>query len=257
MQRDVVPLRRGRRPGSNIETTAVIGLVVATTKLDAVKAIRDLGGLLKDRPWEFKYTLKLVPIQTVVDANLEAIQAAALLLKGSGKRKFRITVEKRHTDLKSKTIIDTVAKKIERTVNLEHPDKILMIEIIGERAGLALITPDDVLSVEREKRNPDIHFLTASKADLSIAKRSIPLMGSSPTLRIAFNSLSRIPERANVPRLVIDHSSSRLSTHFRCKISVKESDTSLMVRSVLQLKRQFFCLGVTPTRFSASKFVCS
>jgi tRNA acetyltransferase TAN1 len=140
--------------GSNIQTTAAIGLVVATTKLDGIKAIRDLRGLLKDRPWEFKYTLKLVPIQKVVDANLEAIQAAALeLAKGIREKEvFRITIEKRHTELKSKTIIDTVAKKIERTVNLEHPDRILMIEIIGERAGLALIAPDDVLSVEREKR---------------------------------------------------------------------------------------------------------
>ena len=140
--------------GSNIETTAVIGLVVATTKLDGIKAIRDLRALLKDRPWEFKYTLKIVPIQRVVDAKLETIQAAALeLAKGiREKEAFRITIEKRHTDLKSKSIIDTVAKRIERTVDLEHPDRILMIEIIGERAGLALITPDDVLSVEREKR---------------------------------------------------------------------------------------------------------
>ena len=142
--------------GSNAETTAVIGLVVATTKLDGIKAIRDLRTLLKDRPWEFKYTLKLVPIQRVVDAKLEAIQEVALeLAKGiKEKESFRITVEKRHTDLKSKVIIDTVAKQIERTVNLEHPDKILLIEVIGERAGLALITPDDVLSVEREKRKP-------------------------------------------------------------------------------------------------------
>ena len=140
--------------GSNIETTGVIGLVVATTKLNGIKAIHDLRLLLKERPWEFKYTLKLVPIQRVVEAKLEIIQEAAVDLAVGIKEKeaFRITVEKRHTDLKSKDIIDTVAKRIERTVNLEHPDKVLLIEIIGERAGLALITTDDVLSVEREKR---------------------------------------------------------------------------------------------------------
>ena len=66
--------------------------------------------------------------------------------------KFRITVEKRHTGLSSRTIIDTVAKKIDRTVDLETPDKILLIEIIGELAGLSIITPADILSVEREKR---------------------------------------------------------------------------------------------------------
>jgi tRNA acetyltransferase TAN1 len=140
--------------GSTIETTSVIGLVIAKTKLDPVKAIRDLRALLKERPWEFKYTLKLVPVQKVVEAQLQEIEHVALDLAGriAQKEKFRITIEKRHTDLSSKTIIETVAKGIERTVDLDSPDKILMIEIIGQLAGLALIQPEDVLSVEREKR---------------------------------------------------------------------------------------------------------
>lgn len=140
--------------GSSIETTSVIGLVVAKTKLDPIKAIRDLRLLLRDRPWEFKYTLKLVPVQVVVGAKLEEIERAALgLAQGIGKQeKFRITIEKRHTDLSSKTVIDTIAKRIERTVDLDSPNKILMIEIIGELAGLSLITSDGILSVEREKR---------------------------------------------------------------------------------------------------------
>jgi len=105
--------------GSTIETTSVIGLVVAKTKLDPIKAIRDLRVLLKERPWEFKYSLKLVPIQEVVEGNLDAITGAAVALaKGiETGEKFRVTVEKRHTDLSSKTIIDTVAKHIERIVD--------------------------------------------------------------------------------------------------------------------------------------------
>ena len=140
--------------GSTIETTPVIGLVVAKTKLDPIKAIRDLRVLLKERPWEFKYTLKLVPIQKVVEAGLDAInEAAVAMAEGIGKtEKFRITVEKRHTDLSSKTIIDTVAKRIDRKVDLDNPDKIVLVEVIGQLAGLALISSDDVLSVEREKR---------------------------------------------------------------------------------------------------------
>jgi tRNA acetyltransferase TAN1 len=140
--------------GSTIETTPVIGLVVAKTKLDPVKAVLDLRALLKERPWEFKYTLKVVPIQKVVEAKMSAIEQTALELAGGieQKEKFRITVEKRHTDLSSKTIIDTVAKGIERTVDLETPDRILLIEVLGDLAGLALIETEDVLSVEREKR---------------------------------------------------------------------------------------------------------
>ncbi len=140
--------------GSTIETTSVIGLVVAKTKLDPIRAIHDLRALLKDRPWEFKYTLKLVPIQKVVDAQLQEIEQAAVTIANgiADNEKFRITVEKRHTDLSGKTIIETVAKRIERTVDLESPDRILLIEVIGQLVGLALITPDDILSIEREKR---------------------------------------------------------------------------------------------------------
>jgi tRNA acetyltransferase TAN1 len=140
--------------GSTIETTSVIGLVIAKTKLDPIRAIRDLRALLKERPWEFKYTLKLVPVQKVVEAQLEKIEQAALELAAriGQKEKFRITVEKRHTDLSSKTLIDTVAKGIERTVDLDSPDRILLIEVIGQLAGVALIEVEDILSVEREKR---------------------------------------------------------------------------------------------------------
>jgi tRNA acetyltransferase TAN1 len=83
----------------------------------------------------------------------EIEKAALTISEGIGtNEKFRVTVEKRHTKLSSKSIIEVVAKKIQRTVDLEAPDRILLIEIIGELAGLSLITPADVLSVEREKR---------------------------------------------------------------------------------------------------------
>jgi tRNA acetyltransferase TAN1 len=140
--------------GSTVEPTPAIGLVVARTKLPVTKAIHDLRGLLKERPWEFKYTLKLVPVESVSEAKLDVIQSSALVLaqKIGDNETFRITVEKRHTGLSSKTIIDTIAKKIDRKVNLENPDRIIMIEVIGDLAGVALIRSDDVLSVEREKR---------------------------------------------------------------------------------------------------------
>ena len=140
--------------GSTLEPTPAIGLVVAKTKLEVIKTVHDLRTLLKERPWEFKYTLKLVPIQSVSEANLDAIQSSALALaeKIGDNETFRITVEKRHTRLSSKTIIDTIAKKVDRKVKLENPDRIIMIDVIGDLAGVALVKSDDILSVEREKR---------------------------------------------------------------------------------------------------------
>jgi len=139
--------------GSNIETTSVIGLVVGKTKLEPIKTIHALRVLFKERPWEFKYALKVVPIQKVVHAGLAEIENAAVsLAAGIGEEEnFRVTIEKRHTDLSSKVIIDSVAKRIDRKVNLESPQKILLIEIIGQSVGLSLICPEDVLSIEKEK----------------------------------------------------------------------------------------------------------
>lgn len=139
--------------GSNVETTPVIGLIVARTKLEPIKTIHALRMLFKERPWEFKYALKVVPIQKVVNAELKEIENAAVsLADGIGETEdFRITVEKRHTDLSSKVIIDSVAKRIERKVNLDSPHKIILMEIIGKSVGLSLICPEDILSIEREK----------------------------------------------------------------------------------------------------------
>ena len=140
--------------GSNIETTSVIGLVVARTKLDPIKAVQGLRALYRERPWEFKYMLKAVPIQRVVPAQLSEIESGAVAVaNGIAKNeRFRVTVEKRHTPLSSKSIIDVVAKRIDRVVDLETPDKILLIEIIGELAGLAVLKPNEILSIEKEKR---------------------------------------------------------------------------------------------------------
>lgn len=139
---------------SKIETTTIIGLVLARTNLKPVETVHKLRSLLKERPWEFRYTLKVTPIETVVEASADKIKSASIELAGriSKDEKFRLTVEKRHTHLSSRALIEEIAKDIDQPVDLEHPDRIILIEIVGELAGLALLKPDDVLSVEREKR---------------------------------------------------------------------------------------------------------
>jgi tRNA acetyltransferase TAN1 len=64
---------------------------------------------------------------------------------------FRITVEKRFTQLSTRDIIEAAAANIERKVNLTSPDKILLIEIVGGTTGMSVIKPDDILSVSKEK----------------------------------------------------------------------------------------------------------
>jgi len=64
---------------------------------------------------------------------------------------FRVTVEKRFTETPTLEIIEAAAANIERKVDLDKPDKILLIEVIGGSTGISVIKPDDIISVMKEK----------------------------------------------------------------------------------------------------------
>jgi tRNA acetyltransferase TAN1 len=137
-----------------VERTQVIGLVVARTKIEPVTAIERLGSLLLERPWEFRYTLKVTPIARTVPSDPKGIEDLAAELSGSLKKDetYRITVEKRRTSIPGRALIESIAKRIDRKVDLDEPDKIVLIQILGEVTGVSVIPPNKILSVEREKR---------------------------------------------------------------------------------------------------------
>jgi len=138
---------------SVVEKSSVSGLIMAKTALDPFRVIKDLRKMMNERPYEFRYTLKVVPIEVVVHTKLEEIKKASLELAAgiSENETFRITVEKRHTKLPTREIIETVASGIDRKVSLENPDKIVLVEVLGGLTGVSVVKPDDILSIAKEK----------------------------------------------------------------------------------------------------------
>jgi len=136
-----------------IDRSCISGLVVARIHISPLEAVDKLRKVLHERPYEFRYTLRIIPIEAVVRTNLEAIKNRAVELASTiGENEaFRITVEKRFSSIRSREIIDAVAKDIKRKVNLSKPDKVLLIEVIGGLTGVSLTKPEYVLSVLREK----------------------------------------------------------------------------------------------------------
>jgi tRNA acetyltransferase TAN1 len=133
--------------------TKIKGLIVAKTTLDPCTAIEKLRVILKERPYEFRYALRILPIQRVVPTDLEEIKrATAELATAIGEDEtFRVTVEKRFTAIHSKELIEAAAGDLKRKADLENPDKILLIEVLGALTGLSLLKPSDVLAVVKEK----------------------------------------------------------------------------------------------------------
>ena len=134
--------------------TPVSGLTVAKTSLDPLKVIQNLRLILREKPWEFRYVLKVKPVQTVVPCEIEAIGNAVSERSRAIRdgETFRVSIEKRRSDVSSKEVIDAIAAKIPRKVDLREPGKIVLVEIIGKVAGIAVIRPNGILGIEREKR---------------------------------------------------------------------------------------------------------
>jgi len=141
--------------GARVDMTPAIGLVVAKTVLDPVDVVHRLRAMLKERPWEFRYTLKVTPIQRVVQTDIEEIKKASADLEReiSVGETFRVSVEKRHTNVSGREIIEAIASCIDRKVNLEKPDRIILVEVLGKFSGISILRPDDILSTERERRS--------------------------------------------------------------------------------------------------------
>lgn len=131
------------------------GLIVATTKLDPHVVVKELKNVFQQRPWEFRYVLKCTPIDIVVPTDLKAIASnCAVYASRIGLREtFRVTVEKRYSDISSRDIIASVASVIERKVSLDNPSWVVLVQVVGKVTGLTVIKPDEVLSVEREKQH--------------------------------------------------------------------------------------------------------
>jgi tRNA acetyltransferase TAN1 len=133
--------------------TKIRGLIVAKTTHDPLTVIEKFHSLLKERPYEFRYALRILPIDQFVPTDLAKIKEATaeLAKKISENETFRVTVEKRFTTLHTKDLIEAAAGNIKNRVNLENPDKILLIEVLGALTGVSLLKPSDILGVVKEK----------------------------------------------------------------------------------------------------------
>ena len=140
-------------PEPQTSKTKIRGLIVAKTTLDPFVAVEKLKAILKERPYEFRYALRIVPIERVVPTDLEEIKRVAqeLAAKIGEAESFRVTVEKRFTALHTQEIVEAAANGVKRRADMNNPDRILQIEVLGALTGISLLKPSDVISVMKEK----------------------------------------------------------------------------------------------------------
>ena len=138
-----------------VTITSMSGILTAETKLDPVEVVRKIKEMLLDEPWSVRYCLRIIPIQRVVETKIEEIEKVVEEFSDviSKDEKYRISIEKRNSDMSSQDIITKIASKIKSQVSLEFPDKVVLIEILGNKTGISVLKKSDILSTEKTKRS--------------------------------------------------------------------------------------------------------
>jgi len=136
-----------------VDRSPIRGLIAAKTNLEPIEAIERLRSELQKSPEIFRVLLRVIPVDEMVPTDLEGIVEAVhrLASKIGEKESFRITLEKRRTHLRSREVIDAVAERIDRRVDLEGYDWNVLIEIIGKTTGISVIPRHGLLNVQKEK----------------------------------------------------------------------------------------------------------
>lgn len=138
-----------------VNETNISGLIVGKSSKDSELFVPYLREKLQNSPWEIRNLLRYVPIQRVVLSEVPEIRDCLLDLareKIANKGPVKILVEKRHTKLSKKDIIDSVGPHLNYPVNLTNPTWILLVEIIGKYSGISVISSNMMFSSMTEKR---------------------------------------------------------------------------------------------------------
>jgi len=137
--------------------TGMPGILVLDADSDPVGAVAAMAEAVADEPWSARYVQRAIPVQESVPAREAQIVEAAVRLAsriGPGST-YRVTVEKRRTQLSARAVISGIAGALDRKVSLEEPDYVAMVQILGPDAGVSVIRPGDMLRTALAKMSED------------------------------------------------------------------------------------------------------
>ena len=135
--------------------TDMRGILMVNTILEPLKIIDWVKNKINDEPWFFRYCLRIIPVQKTTDTDIDKIKQNVINLKSiiQENDSYRITVEKRNSNMSSSQIINEIAKIIPNKVSLDEPDWVILVEIFGEKTCISILKNDSIFSLEKSKRN--------------------------------------------------------------------------------------------------------
>ena len=127
------------------------GLITAATNIDSKEVILKIKKILEKDSNFFQFILKIIPIDYVCETKLNVIKDFVekyypLYLNKDDS--FKIELKRRKNEIIERdAIIESVAKIINNRVDLDNPDKIIRIELLGNVSGISFLNPDDIINI--------------------------------------------------------------------------------------------------------------
>jgi tRNA acetyltransferase TAN1 len=139
---------------AKITRTGVSGVLFVETEISHEEVIEMLKKMMEFEPWRARSMLRMMPIEKVVETDLDQISEAIkpLVEKIGVDESFRITVEKRHAAISRRDLIEAIASTTDRKVDLENPDWVVLVEVVQDVTGISVVRPSQILSVVKVKR---------------------------------------------------------------------------------------------------------
>ena len=133
------------------------GILMVNTNIESSKIITWVKDKVVEEPWFIRYCLRMIPIQTITETEMSKITENVTELKNVIKQNdsYRITIEKRNTDMSSTEIITEIAKIFPNEVSLNQPDWVILIEILAEKTGISILKENEIFSLDKAKRMSD------------------------------------------------------------------------------------------------------
>jgi tRNA acetyltransferase TAN1 len=130
------------------------GLITALTNIEAKEAISKIRKIRETDPKFFQYILKIVPIDFVSETTAKILTKLVHEQYEnyiSSEESFKIVLNRRkHEKIDRDLLIQAIANGIDNKVDLENPDKIIRIEVLGNFSGVSFLEKKEIIRIINE-----------------------------------------------------------------------------------------------------------
>lgn len=128
------------------------GLYLIAIVENPIEIVALIGSIVEEKKFDFQICRKIIPIDQMIESSLDLLteRISPYLEKIPKKAQWRITVNRRHTNLKKAAIIEKIAQlpKVPKgRVNLSNPDWEIIIEVFGRWIGFSVCPANSVLKI--------------------------------------------------------------------------------------------------------------